>query len=85
MVILAVNSPKGVLQFSLSGTGKTHCARAVANQTDATFSGVGFYDSAGGDNEVRTIQHMMLELINRLDSGFNPRGNIKVLIPRIGW
>lgn len=33
-------------------------------------------DGAGGDNEV---QRTMLELINQLD-GFDPRGNIKVLM-----
>merc|ERR1712059_155130 len=33
-------------------------------------------DAAGGDNEV---QRTMLELINQLD-GFDPRGNIKVLM-----
>ncbi|CAG9130722.1 unnamed protein product [Plutella xylostella] len=36
----------------------------------------GFDDGAGGDNEV---QRTMLELINQLD-GFDPRGNIKVLM-----
>lgn len=38
--------------------------------------GARFDDGAGGDNEV---QRTMLELINQLD-GFDPRGNIKVLI-----
>ncbi len=38
--------------------------------------GVRFDDGAGGDNEV---QRTMLELINQLD-GFDPRGNIKVLM-----
>ena len=33
---------------------------------------MGFYDGAGGDNEVCTIQLTMLELINQLDIGFNP-------------
>uniref|UniRef100_A0A8C5K192 AAA+ ATPase domain-containing protein n=1 Tax=Jaculus jaculus TaxID=51337 RepID=A0A8C5K192_JACJA len=41
-----------------------------------TFSGARFDDGAGGDNEV---QRTMLELINQLD-GFDPRGNIKVLM-----
>lgn len=40
------------------------------------FSGARFDDGAGGDNEV---QRTMLELINQLD-GFDPRGNIKVLM-----
>lgn len=39
-------------------------------------SGTRFDDGAGGDNEV---QRTMLELINQLD-GFDPRGNIKVLM-----
>jgi ATP-dependent 26S proteasome regulatory subunit len=42
----------------------------------AFFSGARFDDGAGGDNEV---QRTMLELINQLD-GFDPRGNIKVLM-----
>ncbi len=40
------------------------------------FKGARFDDGAGGDNEV---QRTMLELINQLD-GFDPRGNIKVLM-----
>ncbi len=40
------------------------------------FAGARFDDGAGGDNEV---QRTMLELINQLD-GFDPRGNIKVLM-----
>ncbi len=39
-------------------------------------TGARFDDGAGGDNEV---QRTMLELINQLD-GFDPRGNIKVLM-----
>ncbi|EGG23557.1 26S proteasome ATPase 2 subunit [Cavenderia fasciculata] len=110
-VNLGIDPPKG--------TGKTLCARAVANRTDAAFvrvigselvqkyvgegarmvrdlfqmarskkaciiffdevdaiGGARFDDGAGGDNEV---QRTMLELINQLD-GFDPRGNIKVLM-----
>ena len=46
--------------------------------TRASFNFIGarFDDGAGGDNEV---QRTMLELINQLD-GFDPRGNIKVLM-----
>ena len=40
------------------------------------YLGARFDDGAGGDNEV---QRTMLELINQLD-GFDPRGNIKVLM-----
>lgn len=40
------------------------------------FKGARFDDGQGGDNEV---QRTMLELINQLD-GFDPRGNIKVLM-----
>lgn len=41
-----------------------------------SYAGARFDDGAGGDNEV---QRTMLELINQLD-GFDPRGNIKVLM-----
>ncbi|BHF72729.1 26S protease regulatory subunit 7 [Sparganum proliferum] len=89
-VSLGIEPPKGVLLFGPPGTGKTLCARAVANRTDACFirvigselvqkyvgEGARFDDGAGGDNEV---QRTMLELINQLD-GFDPRGNIKVLM-----
>jgi len=45
------------------------------DEVDAV-GGARFDDGAGGDNEV---QRTMLELINQLD-GFDPRGNIKVLM-----
>ncbi|BGP45889.1 26S proteasome regulatory subunit 7 [Rhodotorula kratochvilovae] len=49
---------------------------AFAEIDDDAISGARFDDGAGGDNEV---QRTMLELINQLD-GFDPRGNIKVLM-----
>lgn len=47
-----------------------------ANRNLRPDPGARFDDGAGGDNEV---QRTMLELINQLD-GFDPRGNIKVLM-----
>lgn len=60
------------------------CAQSSAKTKDISFlftvllkiPGARFDDGAGGDNEV---QRTMLELINQLD-GFDPRGNIKVLM-----
>lgn len=45
------------------------------DEVDA-IGGARFDDGAGGDNEV---QRTMLEIVNQLD-GFDPRGNIKVLM-----
>jgi 26S proteasome regulatory subunit T1 len=50
------------------------------DEVDA-IGGARFDDGAGGDNEV---QRTMLELINQLD-GFDPRGNIKVLMATNRW
>jgi len=54
--------------------GKKACI-IFFDEVDA-IGGARFDDGAGGDNEV---QRTMLELINQLD-GFDPRGNIKVLM-----
>lgn len=118
-VNLGIDPPKGVLLFGSPGTGKTLCARAVANRTDACFIrvigselvqkyvGEGarmvrelfemarskkaciiFFDEidaiggtrySDGDGSSNEVQRTMLELINQLD-GFDPRGNIKVLM-----
>ncbi|GIY95021.1 26S proteasome regulatory subunit 7 [Caerostris extrusa] len=51
----------------ISNTEKENCIYCMLGPFD---------DGAGGDNEV---QRTMLELINQLD-GFDPRGNIKVLM-----
>jgi ATP-dependent 26S proteasome regulatory subunit len=45
------------------------------DEVDA-IGGTRFEDAGGGDNEV---QRTMLEIVNQLD-GFDPRGNVKVLM-----
>ncbi|XP_048196387.1 26S proteasome regulatory subunit 7-like [Perognathus longimembris pacificus] len=59
--------------FEMARTKKA--CRIFFDEIDA-IGGARFDDGAGGDNEV---QRTMLELINQLD-GFDPRGNIKVLM-----
>ncbi|VDM76668.1 unnamed protein product [Strongylus vulgaris] len=80
----------GVILYGCPGTGKTLLAKAVANQTSATFLRISIvfideidavgtkrYDSnSGGERE---IQRTMLELLNQLD-GFDSRGDVKVLM-----
>jgi len=56
--------------------GRTKKACIVFFDEIDAVGGARFDDGSGGDNEV---QRTMLELINQLD-GFEPRGNIKVLM-----
>ncbi|KDN48984.1 hypothetical protein RSAG8_02337, partial [Rhizoctonia solani AG-8 WAC10335] len=67
----AVDGEMGLLVMA---RGKKACI-IFFDEVDA-IGGARFDDGAGGDNEV---QRTMLELINQLD-GFDPRGNIKVLM-----
>merc|ERR1711988_1827073 len=84
---LGIDPPKGVLLYGPPGTGKTLAARAVANRTDACFIRVIGSELVQkyvgeGARMVREIFQMartMLEIVTQLD-GFDPRGNIKVLM-----
>ena len=58
------------------GPGRKPRRPVFSQRGSYVFIGARFDDGAGGDNEV---QRTMLELINQLD-GFDPRGNIKVLM-----
>merc|ERR1712150_390580 len=67
---MGIKPPKGVILYGQPGTGKTWVAKAVANQTSATFLRV-----VGSE----LIQRTMLELLNQLD-GFDARSDTKVIM-----
>lgn len=63
--------------FYVAAVTRPPCSEGPSLSNTSLLSlGARFDDGAGGDNEV---QRTMLELINQLD-GFDPRGNIKVLM-----
>ncbi len=71
---LFIQGARMVRELFEMARGKKACI-IFFDEVDA-IGGARFDDGAGGDNEV---QRTMLELINQLD-GFDPRGNIKVLM-----
>uniref|UniRef100_A0A8C0MXD6 26S proteasome regulatory subunit 4 n=1 Tax=Canis lupus familiaris TaxID=9615 RepID=A0A8C0MXD6_CANLF len=92
---MGIKPPKGVILYGPPGTGKTLLAKAVANQTSATFLrvvGSELIQKYLGDGPKlirelydsnsggeREIQRTMLELLNQLD-GFDSRGDVKVIM-----
>lgn len=74
IVIFLHQGARMVRELFEMARGKKACI-IFFDEVDA-IGGARFDDGAGGDNEV---QRTMLELINQLD-GFDPRGNIKVLM-----
>merc|ERR1719183_2951350 len=81
---IGIRPPKGVILYGEPGTGKTLLAKAVANQTSATFlrvTGSELIQKYLGDGPklVREIQRTMLELLNQLD-GFDARTDVKVIL-----
>uniref|UniRef100_A0A2K5KW52 ATPase AAA-type core domain-containing protein n=1 Tax=Cercocebus atys TaxID=9531 RepID=A0A2K5KW52_CERAT len=90
-VNLGTETPKGMLLFNPPIANRTDACfiRVIGSELVQKYvtyliffdeidaiGGTRFDVDAGGDNEV---QRTMLELINQLD-GFDPRGNIKVLM-----
>ncbi|CAL1680075.1 unnamed protein product [Lasius platythorax] len=92
---MGIKPPKGVILYGPPGTGKTLLAKAVANQTSATFlrvvgseliqkyldeiDAVGTKRYDSNSGGEREIQRTMLELLNQLD-GFDSRGDVKVVM-----
>ncbi|EAQ86178.1 conserved hypothetical protein [Chaetomium globosum CBS 148.51] len=91
---MGIKPPKGVILYGAPGTGKTLLAKAVANQTSATFLrivGSELIQKYLGDGPrlvrqllplrtpPRLLQRTMLELLNQLD-GFDDRGDVKVIM-----
>merc|ERR1712045_489419 len=81
---MGIKPPKGVILYGPPGTGKTLLAKAVANQTSATFLrvvGSELIQKYLGDGPKleREFQRTMLELLNQLD-GFDSRGDVKVIM-----
>lgn len=76
-ILFLLNIDTGTEIDTPSPTPRTFFLKILAFKViNYSCSGTRFDDGAGGDNEV---QRTMLELINQLD-GFDPRGNIKVLM-----
>jgi transitional endoplasmic reticulum ATPase len=84
---LGVDPPKGVLLYGPPGTGKTRLARAVANESDATFfhiAGPEIMGSAYGESEKRlrevfeqaTSSSPSIVFIDEIDSIAPKRGQV---------
>uniref|UniRef100_A0A2I3GES9 AAA+ ATPase domain-containing protein n=1 Tax=Nomascus leucogenys TaxID=61853 RepID=A0A2I3GES9_NOMLE len=92
---MGIKPPKGVIRYGPPGTSKSFLAKAVANQTSATFLrvvGSELIQKYLGDGpklvrelydsnsgSEREIQRSALELFNQSD-GFDSRGDVKVIM-----